>query len=705
MSALEPENVMTLTSSPGKKKILVYEMEGLTRKLISKTLSDAAYEVDFLEEDGDIVSMLKGKKYSAAIIGTLPPGQHCTVLCKAIRVVFSEWELPVIVLSENKYLNEIDNCMASGASDFIVKPIKWPLLLSRLNMGIKLTEFSNNLYEKERRLRKSQTMARIGYWHMKDDPSNVSFSEQFCNILDIPPGSIKTFQDLFEIVHPDDQENFISETQKAFLMKQSFTFSHRILMPNGQEFFVSQIGEFSDIVESEGSSKEFFVTMRDETEIYFAKAKLYEEKFFDTVTGLPNRAHFMESLEEVIEIAGKEEKMLSCFCVGIEGYKGVSNALGPAGMDELLRSLGQRLGGLKEEFVVISHYGANVFTLLSEKMRTIVEAEEVADNILTLIGKTISVAEHDMHLKANIGVSFFPFDGEDADSIVAAASTALHDVKNKGGDSVAIHTHAMHKKVKKKLYIESELKIAIDNGDFELFYQPQVSISNHNVSGMEALIRWNHPSRGLIPPFEFIDIAEEKGLIVPMGEWILDQACKDAVEFQSLGFPDLRIGINLSAKQFNDKDFLRKIEKAISNSNIDPVTLELEVTESSAMSDLDNAIKILGSLRAIGAHTSMDDFGTGFSSLGSLQTLPLNTLKIDRAFIKDIGLRDNAGAIATAIIAMAKGLGMDTIAEGVETDFQLDFMRSQSCDVIQGFYYSKPLPKDDFSEFIRKFGK
>lgn len=683
-------------------RVLLIEEEAVTRKLVENALKSARYEVVSRSGDAEVFSLLQQSTYDALILGNLPAGINHFQLCKDVRNKYDDWLLPLIVLSDERALDDIDRCMDAGASDFIIKPFKEPLLLARLKQSINASRVSADLRLKESRLRRAQSMARIGYWHMKDDPSNVTFSDAFCNILDIPADSIKTFQELFEVVHPEDQERFMAEIQMAFIKRQSFNFSHRLLMSNGQEFFVSQIGEFISGDKENDGQKEFFVTMRDETEIFFTREKLRKEKYFDTVTGLPNRTQFLETLALMIEEARTEEKMLSCYFVGIDGYKALVNTLGAQGSDSLLLELAQRMQG-SAKVQLISRYGSDVFAILSDTLETIPDAEKLATDILQAIRSPIKINGEEVdQIRASIGIAFYPLDANSVDGVIASVNTAMHDVKKDGGNAYAIHTDKMRREFNKLVFIEKELKWAIEHEDLELYYQPQITLSRSTLSGIEALVRWNHPDKGLIPPFEFIEIAEKNGLIIPMGEWILEQAAHDGVEFHNMGYPDLRIGINLSARQFDDKHFLQKVKNVIQQSGINPKTLELEVTESSAMSDLERAVRILRALRELGAHTSMDDFGTGFSSLGSLQLLPLNTLKIDRAFVKDIGIRENAGAIASAIIAMARGLGMSTIAEGVETEEQLAFMKKENCDVIQGFYYSKPLPKPDFIRYLKE---
>ncbi|MDH5546279.1 MAG: EAL domain-containing protein [Gammaproteobacteria bacterium] len=701
MSALEYDNT-PIPLADSRKNILFFETDKLTRKLAEKMLEEFGYSIDSISDpDSPILSNIH---HHAVIIGSIPHGVTCSALVQRIRGKYASWQLPILVLSEDQTTKEVSNCLEAGATDFLLKPIKWPLLQTRLAMAFKSTDFYAELHTKEVRLRKAQSMARIGYWRMKDDPSNVSFSEEFCNILDIPKNSISTYQDLFGIVHPDDQERFMAEIQMAFIKRKSFSFSHRIRMPNGQEFFVSQIGEFSEASEGGGEeTQEFFVTMRDETEMKFTREKLYREKYFDTVTGLPNRTSFLENVEEAIASSISKEVMLTCFFMGLDGFKSVNDALGPEGSDKLLKIVGQRVSTTSDKVVSMSRYGNDIFSFISDSFCTVLEAEEYAASLLALVNETVELDNHTLNIKASIGISFFPMDGHDANSLIAAADTAMHAVKELGGNDFLIHTGKMLQNAKKKLKIESELKLAIENGELELYYQPQVHILTHTISGMEALIRWNHPQRGMIPPFEFIDIAEQSGLIIPMGDWIVETACYQAKKFEEYGLSNFRVGINLSAKQFNEPGFYKKIEYLVSRSGIRAENIEFEVTESSAMSDVERAINILHAIREMGAHTSMDDFGTGFSSLASLQLLPLDTLKIDRAFVKDIGFRNNAGAIAKAIITMARGLGMNTIAEGVETEAQLAFMREYQCDIIQGFYYSKPLAKLDFIKYIQKF--
>jgi EAL domain-containing protein (putative c-di-GMP-specific phosphodiesterase class I) len=335
-------------------------------------------------------------------------------------------------------------------------------------------------------------------------------------------------------------------------------------------------------------------------------------------------------------------------------------------------------------------------------MESIEYIEQIVKRIIDAVTEPLEIDSHEIHLKCCIGISIFPGNGLNADSLLDNAGSALYNAKRNGNNTYQFHDDEISNTSLDSLKLENDLRHAIERNELELYYQPKVEVFSRKIVGMEALLRWNHPRIGLISPAEFIPLAEESGLIIHIGEWVLNTACRKIKDWESAGYSDISIAVNLSAVQFRQKDILDMIRNIVSDSAIDPKLLELEITESTIMGDIDSASQIMHALHREGLHISIDDFGTGYSSLTHLKRFPLNTVKIDRSFVRDLTTDLDDAAIIGAIIAMAHSMGLKIIAEGVETVEQLEYLQRLRCDEIQGFLFSKPLPADEAEDLLRR---
>ena len=423
--------------------------------------------------------------------------------------------------------------------------------------------------------------------------------------------------------------------------------------------------------------------------------------YHDALTGLPNRLQLFNRLEYALEVAERERRQLAVLSLDIDRFKIVNDSLGHEVGDQLLMTVAQRLRDSVERSDIVCRIGADEFALVLTDVDTAVFAAHLAEELLPSISEPILAGEHAISISPSIGIAIFPEDGADAGSLLRNADAAMGRAKEGGGNCFLFFDQTMNKAATERLDLETALRKAVERQEFVVHYQPQVRLSDRSVAGCEALIRWLHPRRGLVPPAEFIPLAEETGLIVPIGIWVLRAACEQVQRWRSDGFADLTVAVNLSARQFIQPDLARQIRAVVEEIGLPPHALEIELTESTVMSDAERAVGVLRQLREIGIRVSVDDFGTGYSSLSYLRKLPINSLKIDRSFIADVGVDPDDDAIVQTIIALGKVLRLEEIAEGIETEAQAEFLDRHGCALGQGYLFAPPMPADAFAAWLR----
>ena len=414
----------------------------------------------------------------------------------------------------------------------------------------------------------------------------------------------------------------------------------------------------------------------------------------DVVTRLPSRRTFLEKLAGALSLKG-EGRNVGVLLIGIDGFKGINSGFGYDVGDELLRIVASRLRHCVRNADTLARWGGDEFAVLLESMSRPEDAPFVAQRILYALSRPFVREGQDFYLTASVGIALHPADGTDVASLIQHADAAMYRVKLLGGNNYHAYSAQMNVHLSDRLAMANRLRGATKRDEFVLHYQPQLDVRDGRVVGLEALLRWNDSARGQRSPAEFIPVLEETGLIIPVGEWVLRKACTQARAWQFAGLSHLRVSVNLSPKQFREKELPRKVESILKETGLDPGSLELELTESVLMDDQKYSVAVLDQLKELGALIALDDFGTGYSSLGFLKAFPVDTLKIDRSFIRDIGEDEEDRAICSAIVNLGQALKLQVMAEGVETETQMGILRQQGCHLIQGFLFARPMPPDD----------
>jgi diguanylate cyclase (GGDEF)-like protein len=447
-----------------------------------------------------------------------------------------------------------------------------------------------------------------------------------------------------------------------------------------------------------------------------AEERILRIAYYDSLTNLPNRVLFQDRLKQALAYAKRYKRNVAILFLDLDNFKRINDTLEHRLGDLLLKGVAERLANYLRRTDTIARQGINAldntvarlggdeFTILLTEINSLQDAAKVAQRILNILAQPFLLDRHEVFITASIGIAIYPSDGEDVDSLLKNADTAMYHAKDQGKNNFQFYKQSMGATAFERLNLENSLRKAMEREEFIVYYQPRMDIRAGKIIGTEALVRWKHPDKGLIPPAEFIPLAEETGIILPIDEWVLKTACEQNKAWQRLGFSRTRISVsmNLSGQQFRQENLIKVVAKVLDDSKLDPHYLELEITESVIMKNAETAVTMLHKLKDMGVQLSMDDFGTGYSSFSYLKRFPLDKVKIDRSFIKDISKKDQDAAIVKAIIAMAHTLKLRVIAEGVETEQQLAFLRKQGCDEMQGYLLSPPLPPEKVLGFLAR---
>lgn len=455
------------------------------------------------------------------------------------------------------------------------------------------------------------------------------------------------------------------------------------------------------INDREGKAAGAVIVFRDVSAARAMSLQMTHAAEHDFLTGLPNRMLLNDRIARAIVCAKRHVKQVAVLFLDLDGFKHINDSLGHSVGDRLLQSISKRLVDCGRAADTVSRQGGDEFVVLLSEVQRSEDAAIAASRMLTAVAEAHVVDEHELHVTASIGVSVFPDDGEDAESLIKNADTAMYQAKENGRQNYQYFRPAMNARAVERQAIEQGLRRALERNELSLHYQPKVDFKTGTIAGAEALLRWTHSTRGAVSPAQFIPVAEECGLIVPIGRWVLRSACEQARAWVKAGLPAATMAVNVSAKEFRGESFLKQLREILEETGLDPSSLELELTESALMKHAESAASILATLRGSGVQVAVDDFGTGYSSLSYLRKFPIDALKIDQSFVGRIGADADDASIVTAVIGMAKSLKLRVVAEGVETLEQSIFLQAHACDEAQGYYFGRPVPAEQFAQLLR----
>lgn len=575
------------------------------------------------------------------------------------------------------------------------------------------------LRESEARLANAQRLAKLGFWEWDRTSNRLLCSAEMADLVDKKLCQSNTqYDDFLAFIHIDDKPLFENIVQRVIDSRERCSLQNRICFADGRERFVHQ--EIEASFDQRKEAYRIVGTLQDITDQKHAEQRIRYLAYYDNVTGLPNRGLLIENLQFWLQQARQQGGFVAVLFLDLDLFKRVNDTLGHAIGDLLLREVSSRLlnsvqqcGYIVCDRLIIDHLhtdfannsmiarlGGDEFVVILTETRRLQHTNLVARGINQALSAPFRIGGHQVFVSASIGISDYPNDADNTETLLKQADMAMYHAKQKGRNRYQFYNETMNNDVQERLAIETHMRDSLEQFDhFFLHYQPKIDAESKQISGMEALLRWQHPQLGFVAPDKFIPVAEETGLIIPLGEWVLRTACLQAKTWQDMGLAPLQVSVNLSAAQFLDGGLHDVVAYVLRESQLDPGSLELELTESLLMDNLEVSVEYLHKLKALGIQLSIDDFGTGYSSLSYLKRFPIDALKIDRSFVHEITTDANDAAIVAATIALGHSLQLKVVAEGVETATQYEMLRNYKCDEIQGYFFSRPLPEHEFFKY------
>lgn len=715
-----------------KSRILVIDDDAVILQLAQDMLTDEGFDI-ITASDGSTGLRLfnqannSSQPFKAILLDVEMPGLDGFKVCESIRAQPGGLFIPIIIISGREDRAAAQKAYEVQATDFSNKPTNWLVLAQRLRYVLRASAAFSEVKRNQRRLADAQQATKIKYWEFDPQSDQVYLVEPDGALQKTKDTHLFSFQNILRHVHPADHAAVEAYYKKITGQQPSASaaIEYRVQEFGGNgESYTTYHTEGRRDLERESSSNlstRIFGVTQDITEIRFNEKKIQQLAHYDDLTGLHNRSSFQENLNVTLELNKTSRVKLAVFLINIDGFKRINESFGHRAGDAILQAFVERTKSDLLANNTINHdigpkrmarFGGDEFALMlnvdadDPKMFALRVAEQLEEST----SKAFHIAPSDgaksndeleVRVSISTGIAIYPDDGENATLLLKNADTALNNAKQNGKNQHQFYDNAMSIDGRARLDLEIELRRAIEHEQLELYYQPQVLASSGKMTGVEALVRWNHPTRGRIPSADFIPLAEESGLILPLSDWVVSAACQQSKLWCDSELDPFMVSINLSGMQFRQRNFRKNIENIFAQTAVDPGLICLELTEGVIMDDAENTISTLHGLKELGVKLSIDDFGTGYSSLRYLQKFPLDTLKVDRSFVNDIGRDGDDTAITEAIIAMGHSLGLQIIAEGVETQTQLDFLRERSCEVIQGFFFSKPLPASEIPAFAK----
>jgi predicted signal transduction protein with EAL and GGDEF domain/FixJ family two-component response regulator len=699
-------------------KVLLVDDDEVNLLLTSIALRDKGFTVTEATSGEQAIEILGRSLPDVVVLDALMPTLDGFETCRELRLLPGLESLPVLMLTGLNDDASITRAYEAGATDFFVKSTQWSLLAGRLRYLLRSARVRIELERSKSRLARAQDLARMGSFDWRRGHGGPLFSVEGLRVFGLGPTDELPFRGLLRLLSNEDRSGLVSVLHEV--MKHSTVLATDIptALRDGRVriVHVEAEPEFNE----QGALIGYSGIVQDVTDRRLAEDEIRHLANFDVLTGLPNRRQLIWRAERALEYAKRMNHQAAMLLIDLDRFKIINDTLGHGAGDELLMEVARRLRSCVRHtdqvtdasieslgsrshraLEAVGRYGGDEFVALLPEVIDERDAERVATRILDLMREPILVGDQECFVTASVGIALYPRDGLTVADLLRNSDVAMYSVKSAGRNASSMYRPALAGKGREKLELESALHKAIERNELVLHYQPKVNVRAAKMCGVEALMRWRR-NGVLVPPGDFIPLAEESGLIVPLSEWAIREAARQARLWQdSFGFSD-SIAVNLPNRLFERTDLVEYIHSAVTTYGVPHHAIELEITETGLMKDLQNVIPSLHRLNEIGVEISIDDFGTGYSSLAYLTTLPISELKIDRSFVRDLGMTPQSSAVVTAIIALARSLGLRVIAEGVENLRQMEVLHRLGCGVMQGFLFSKALPPDEIEAWLEQ---
>jgi diguanylate cyclase (GGDEF)-like protein/PAS domain S-box-containing protein len=699
-------------------KVLLVDDDEVNLLLTSMALRERGFAVTEATSGEAAIAMLRDWSPDVIVLDGLMPGLDGFQTCRVVRAMAGLESLPVLMLTGLDDDASIMHAYEVGATDFFVKSSQWSLLAGRLKHLLRSSRTRQELERSKSKLARAQDLARMGSFDWHTGHGRLILSGEGLRVFGYGPGEYLGLRGLVKMIPAPERKNFLGTLREILSHSSVLVADVPAVLADGRQriIHVEAEPEFNE----HGALAGYTGIVQDVTDRRVAEDKIRHLANFDALTGLPNRRQLIWRAERALESARRLGHQTALLLIDLDRFKIVNDTLGHGAGDELLMEVARRLrscvrhsdqvmeGALEAVgsrthrlLEAVGRLGGDEFVALLPEVNDERDAERVATRILDLMREPIYVGGQDCFVTASVGIAIFPRDGLSVADLMRNSDVAMYSVKAQGRNSSLLYHPHLVGRGRQKLELESALHKAIERDELVLHYQPKVDVRGAKMVGVEALMRWQRNGT-LVQPGEFIPLAEESGLIIPLSEWAIREAARQAKVWQlNFGFSD-SIAVNLPNQLFERTDLVEHIHNAVTYYGVPHHAIELEITETGLMKDLQNVIPSLHRLNEIGVEISIDDFGTGYSSLAYLTTLPISEVKIDRSFVRDLGMTPQSAAVVTAIIALARSLGLRVIAEGVETLRQMDVLHRLGCSIMQGYLFSKPQLPDDLERWLEQ---
>jgi diguanylate cyclase (GGDEF)-like protein/PAS domain S-box-containing protein len=684
-----------------KERIFIVEDESVVALDIATSLEGMGYIVAGQTDRGETaIQQVEELRPDLVLMDIRLKGQMNGL--EAAEYIHARFDIPVVFISAHSDTLTLQAAMTAQAYGYVIKPFDERDLKSNITMALYKHSMESKLRESEERYALAVRAANDGIWDWNLKTNEIYYSPRWKDILGYKEHEIESDpNEWFKRVHPDDKNRVQAELASHIKgLTPLFECEYRIRHSNGDYLWTLSRG--LAMRDTNGAAYRMAGSQSDITARRLAEERLAHDALHDALTGLPNRVLFMDRLENRLERTKRNpNELFAIMFIDLDRFKVVNDSLGHAVGDQLLITIANRLKLCLRPEDTISRLSGDEFAILLDDVSDVNDVHRVADRVKGQLVATTVLGAVERSPSASIGIVMFNNSYSTAGELLRDADLAMYRAKASGGNRHQIFDETMHVSAIELIQLEGDLKRAVERKEWLIHYQPIISLANNEIVGVEALVRWIHPRRGVLYPNAFIHVAEDTGHILSIGDYVLHTACLQVKAWRETGHPKIWASVNISPRQFQDKHLIEMVAKALTEAGLPSDGLRLEITENLAIRDMEYTIKIMKELHEMGVQTSLDDFGTGYSSLSYLKRFPLKVLKIDQSFVQDIQFNGKNESLITAIIAMARSLGLEVIAEGVEKDEQLAFLRSQLCDNAQGFLLSHPVPAAEITRLLK----
>lgn len=699
-----------------KPLALVIDDDISMRLSMQAALEKYGLQVKTAENGREGVQLVLEELPDLILLDVVMPLMDGFATCRAIRSLPGNAYTQVLMVTGLDDNLSIEKAFQAGANGFITKPLNWTMLSHEVKYMLRAGKAFKDLSKSKNRLVKTQRMAKLGSWeiHLNSKKFHCSESARALHGVLHVANDIG-YQDFFSTVRGEERVKVVEVVNRAIELQEPFSVNYQLNLGTGSSRYILNQGEV--LYNDKNEAEVLFCAVQDVTELKLAEEEIKMLAFYDSLTGLANRMFFLSRLEQELAYAHRHDQTLALLYLDLDQFKNINDSFGHHIGDMVLKNVAEilrqsirstdlisRMEGSPKE-PLIARLGGDEFTVILSDIERPDNAAMVARRILEMVATTFRLEGEQVATSTSIGISVYPTDGQNASVLLKHADTAMYQAKKQGRNNYQFFIEKLNKQAQSRFKLERGIPLALENSEFELHYQPKLTVTTGELVGAEALIRWNHPDMGYISPSLFIPIAEDSGQIDLVNEWAVKVGCKQWQKWISKGFAPGLLSVNLSGYKFAQQRVIKNISAILVECNLSPHCLEIEITENILMRDSKETTRVFEHLQRLGIRIAIDDFGTGYSSLNYLTSFNVDTLKIDRSFVSNCQSNPKNIVIIKAIVAMGHSLDMKVIAEGVETESDLKFIRQLKVDEAQGFYFSKGLPEAQFAEYLIKMGK